>query len=177
MELSPPFGAPPEHELVFFVFFFCCYFVMSRCTVIKIQLARSARATRFGGAGYREKCGNIVDPVMRSHSPAKRTRVQAWCSFTDKSAIFAFRLSPLKCIRARKTSAKRLLWECKRKKKYMCNKSPKKGGKKMKTTLFTSYPPNSIQKNYTLDSSFSPLQSANHELGSESDLSLRLNCP
>lgn len=48
----------------------------------KIQLARSVRATRPGGAGYyREKCENAVDPVMRFHFPGRRTRVRAWRSF------------------------------------------------------------------------------------------------
>lgn len=54
-----------------------------------------------------------------------------------------------------------------------CTKTPRKGVK-MINTLFTPYPSNMIKT--ITDSSLFPLQSSNHELGLESDLSLGLNC-
>lgn len=105
---------------------------------------------------------------MRFHSPGEGTRVRAWCSFRNQNAMFAFRLSSQTDPREKDMSKTPPARVQKR------NKTKKKEAK-MIITLSLHIQLNSSKT--STDSSFSPLQPANHELGSESDPSLRLNCP
>lgn len=147
----------------------------------KIQLARSVRATRPGGAGYyREKCENAVDPVMRFHFPGRRTRVRAWRSFcTAKKRNI--RLAPQTHPREKdigKAPPARVQRGREKKNGGKMQQNPAKEGKKTpKMTLFSSYLTLTASKLSSDSSPVSPPQSANHELAAESDLSLRLNCP